>query len=302
MNELNQSEGLEERDWIGETKEWLKEFNKSPHGDWYNEPKFIELEEGWFNAYPFFLQLTLAPGGGLMIEDTWTKKGLGHIYAMHLKRSKIKMLNMRRRYMNELKTEKTAQSWDCGATPGTVTATLSEDGTLKIIGKGDMANYFARKDVTWKHVKRSIIRVAIEDGVMSIGDWAFSFCENLASVTIPDSVKSIGFQAFRNCDGLTSVTIPNGVNIIKDGAFACCGGLKSVTIGSGVKDMGLFVFIGSRLESLIILRKVLLNNWLFDLGAYVDECRVYVPKSVLAAYREAEGWKDFGSIMEVESL
>ena len=72
--------------------------------------------------------------------------------------------------------------------------------------------------------------VMIPDGVMSIGDFAFSGCSGLTSVTIPDSVTSIGDFAFSGCSGLTSVTIPDSVTNIGVGAFQSCGGLVAITV------------------------------------------------------------------------
>ena len=45
----------------------------------------------------------------------------------------------------------------------------------------------------------------IPHSVTSIGEQAFSYCDNLISVTIPDSVTSIGICAFIYCSSLTSV-------------------------------------------------------------------------------------------------
>lgn len=70
----------------------------------------------------------------------------------------------------------------------------------------------------------------IPDGVMSIGDYAFSDCDSLTSVTIPDSVTSIGYRAFSYCDSLTSITIPDSVTSIGDYAFSGCNSLTSVYI------------------------------------------------------------------------
>ena len=69
----------------------------------------------------------------------------------------------------------------------------------------------------------------IPDSVTSIGNNAFSDCDDLTSVTIPASVTSIGNGAFSNCDDLTSVTIPASVTSIGYSAFSGCTGLTSAT-------------------------------------------------------------------------
>jgi len=58
--------------------------------------------------------------------------------------------------------------------------------------------------------------IIIPDGVVSIGDRAFSCC-GLKSISIPDSVTTIGDYAFTEC--CTSVTIPDSVTKIGDVAF-----------------------------------------------------------------------------------
>lgn len=47
----------------------------------------------------------------------------------------------------------------------------------------------------------------IPDSVISIGNYAFSYCASMKSVTIPDSVTSIGYNALNKCDSLTA-TVP----------------------------------------------------------------------------------------------
>ena len=56
--------------------------------------------------------------------------------------------------------------------------------------------------------------VTIPQGVVSIGDYAFSDCGYLASVSMPDSVKTIGVRAFRNCSSLTALALPEGLEEI----------------------------------------------------------------------------------------
>jgi len=78
--------------------------------------------------------------------------------------------------------------------------------------------------------------------VLSIGDDAFSYCENLTSVTIPDSVTSIAEYAFASCTSLTSIKIPDSVTSIGDSAFDDCTSLASVTIGNSVTSIGDLAF------------------------------------------------------------
>ncbi len=107
------------------------------------------------------------------------------------------------------------------------------DGTkLTISGNGRMENYSPEYDVAPWGVY-SITEVVIEDGVTSIGDWAFFTCYSLKSVIIPDSVTSIGDAAFEECSSLTSITIPDSVTI-GDYAFYGCDSLTSITIPDSV--------------------------------------------------------------------
>ena len=110
-------------------------------------------------------------------------------------------------------------------------------GTLEISGTGNMTNY-SSYNRPWEDSKDLITTVTIGNGVTSIGEQAFSYCDSLTSITIPDSVTSIGMQAFSSCDSLTSVTIGNGVKKIGEHAFSFCDSLTSMTIGSGVTSIG----------------------------------------------------------------
>ena len=162
-------------------------------------------------------------------------------------------------------------SGNCGKDGSNVTWTLDSTGLLTISGEGEMAEYtytndsLSKKYITSAPWGNRVKSVSIQDGVTSIGSWAFLRCTDMTSVMIPDSVTSIGNSAFSSCAGLTSVTVPNNVTsigtaafdkctglktvtipdsvtIIKNGTFAHCTGLTSVTIGSNVTSIGQSAF------------------------------------------------------------
>lgn len=101
--------------------------------------------------------------------------------------------------------------------------------------------------------------------VISIGDWAFYYCTELASVIIPDSVTSIGPGAFSDCRVLSSVNIPDGVTSIEEETFAYCVTLTSVTIPDSVISIGEYAFVWcSSLDTIIIPKSVIsIGDWAF---------------------------------------
>ena len=93
---------------------------------------------------------------------------------------------------------------------------------------------------------QSLKNVVMPESVTSIGDRAFFGCSSLASIVIPEGVKSIGAEAFWRCRSLTSVVIPEGVTSIGASAFFECSSLASVVIPEGVTSIGARAFFGCR--------------------------------------------------------
>ena len=77
-------------------------------------------------------------------------------------------------------------------------------------------------------IGKTATEFVIPDSVVSIGDGAFAWCDNLTSVIIGNSVTSIGYGAFYKCNSLTSVTIGNSVTSIGVVAFEGCNSLITV--------------------------------------------------------------------------
>ena len=113
-----------------------------------------------------------------------------------------------------------------------VTYELTYAGVLTIRGTGAMSDNLTIFN------KYNIKNVVIEDGVTSIGSWAFSRCDDLESVTIPNSVTIIGDSAFSGCKNLASIAIPDSVTSIGKAAFFGCESIINVTIPNKVTSIG----------------------------------------------------------------
>ncbi len=134
----------------------------------------------------------------------------------------------------------------------------SQTGKLTISGKGAMTDYYVYiNDKKSPFYNNSDIKtVEIKNGVTSIGNEAFCFCESLTSITIPNSVTKIGNYAFEDCKELTSISTGNGVKSIGRYAFEFCQSLKSVTIGNSLKSISKNLFeYCSKLKSITVSDK-----------------------------------------------
>ena len=135
-------------------------------------------------------------------------------------------------------------------TTGPLTWDLS-NGTLTVSGIGAMPDYSRDVAAPWDDLRFNIESVVIEDGVTSIGNYAFCFSPSLTSLSLSNTVESIGDFAFLVCMDLTSVTLPNSLVTIGERAFATVG-LTTVTIPSSVMDIGSGAFVSSPLTSIVV--------------------------------------------------
>ena len=123
--------------------------------------------------------------------------------------------------------------------------------------------------------------LTLREGTVSISSNAFTNCTNLVSVNIPNSVVSIGSVAFYNCSSLTSITIPNSVTSLGDNAFSGCTGLSSVIM---------------EINTPISITGQTFRN------VNKSTCTLYVPYGSKSAYENAQYWKEFENIEELDYL
>ena len=179
--------------------------------------------------------------------------------------------------------------------------------------------------------------LTIPPGITSISDGAFKGCSGLTSLTIPPGVTEIGRGGFADCSALTSISLPSSLTSIGDVAFQCCNvkevrfyingdfeayltkghpyigchcGIKyylndeeitSIVVPSSITTLGKYAFQGcSNLLTVYV-------SWPTPISAYdtfseanLGNCTLYVPQGTEQDYFLADGWGDFGNIVEYD--
>jgi len=144
------------------------------------------------------------------------------------------------------------------------TAVLSE--SLKTIGSSAFSS------------DSSLISITIPESVTSMSAAVFMSCTSLQSATILNS--AIGNNQFFNCTALKDVMLSNNVTTIGGGAFANCTALQTVTVGWATP-----LSVSTNIFS----------------GVNTKAATLHVPAGTKALYQAAPVWKDFGTIVEIET-
>lgn len=133
--------------------------------------------------------------------------------------------------------------------------------------------------------------LTLPESLETIGSYAF--CNNcvLKSVNIPAKVKTIESDAFYNC-GLTELVIPEEVQTIDNYAF-CNNPLKKLTLPSTITSIGSGAFLNNYSLQSITCNATTPPSLGENAFNHNISTTVKVPLSSIAAYRQAEGWKNF---------
>lgn len=103
--------------------------------------------------------------------------------------------------------------------------------------------------------RQTVRHIRLPDGIRSIGEGAFRFCEALSEFEIPDSVSEISDEAFIYCSGLAEIVIPETVKKLGNSMFAGCTALRSVKLPESVTAIGDNMFSNCRALQHITLPK-----------------------------------------------
>lgn len=92
------------------------------------------------------------------------------------------------------------------------------DGTLSIHGEGPMRDYSGEAP-EWEQYKDQILAVSLDDGITSVGAYAFYNYLHLTEARLPDSVEVIDVSAFDYDRELRTITIPASLKYVGSRAF-----------------------------------------------------------------------------------
>lgn len=139
--------------------------------------------------------------------------------------------------------------------------------------------------------------------VKTIGESAFTQCQNLSSFTFGCKIETIEQGAFKECTSLKTLNFcysDSNIRNIGNGAFRGCTSLETVRLPSTVQSMGLMVFAYcSNLKKLYMTATTpptLPSNSSAFYGTSPD-FEIIVPSSSYDAYIRANGWTEYVDII-----
>ena len=118
---------------------------------------------------------------------------------------------------------------------------------------------------------------------------------SLRTVRVSDAETTIYDNEFYGCTNLQNVSIGDNVTSIGKWAFSGCSSLKNFTFGSGLQSIGQEAFSDciniTQISSKAVVPPTCDINALDDINKW--NCKLFVPKANINAYKQAPQWKEF---------
>ena len=142
----------------------------------------------------------------------------------------------------------------------------------------------------------SLKTAIIQDGVKSIGSYAFYNCSALESVYLTDDISQAEIMCFSGCKSLKTVNLPENLTVIPRYMFSGCANLKSINFPQKLRSIRSRSFQGCGFETLIIPETIQFVNS----GAFRSCSNL---KTVVVRSENLSGDTSYGGIFEnCESL
>ncbi|EMB34307.1 MULTISPECIES: leucine-rich repeat domain-containing protein [Treponema] len=190
---------------------------------------------------------------------------------------------------------------------------LAENGVIFNKDKTVLLGYLPDKPDVFYTVPASVIRLGdgsfsnvpaltsltLPNGLKTIGDKALWNCENLVVLNLPSSLESIGWRSLGYIK-VSSIVVPENITQLWDLFLSYCPELTSVELPSTLTEMRGDVLVYD--PKLKTVKCKAANPPVIDGNAFkstpIASARLIVPAGSKALYQAAEGWKDFGTIVE----
>lgn len=117
---------------------------------------------------------------------------------------------------------------------------------------GEVNGYTITEISSSAFIDSKLREVTIPESIKTIGEWAFSSCENLTKVRILGATTISGF-AFYFCKNLESVELNDGITSIGQAAFTVCMPLKSIKLPASLKTIGTDAFSTTGLQGKLLI-------------------------------------------------
>ena len=145
----------------------------------------------------------------------------------------------------------------------------------------------------------ALTSVTLPDGLKTIEDFVLVDCENLVALNLPSSLESIGWRSLLRIK-VSSMVVPENITQLWDLFLSRCPELTSVELPSTLTEMrGHVLTDDPKLKTVKCkaLNPPVINGNAFE-GTPIASAKLIVPAGSKALYQAAEGWKDFGTIVE----
>lgn len=92
-------------------------------------------------------------------------------------------------------------------------------------------------------VGTNVKNVILNDGIMAIGEAAFSNVSSLESIILPDSLLAISANAFEYCSNLSNIKFPDSLQAIGEYSFQSCKMITEFNAPKGLRYIGFNSFL-----------------------------------------------------------
>lgn len=183
-----------------------------------------------------------------------------------------------------------------------------DNGTLTFTGTGAIKTYSTDRPTAypWYGYKETIQTVIINEGITNIPAWAFAEYGYLISIYLPSTLKTIGWAALEETN-IWNVCLPEGLETIEGYAFMMTP-FSAISIPSTVTEIGECAFaycpdlisVGCYATTPPTLGDNVFKKGDGDTPDSPIET-VYVQSAKVTDYQSADGWSDFGDMIQSPS-